>query len=234
MAKANDTPRVTNEEIEAKIEDLTHKLERLRICYEQYFIGTEKRPPVQLRMDVARLMRELERLNIRNTALKFKVSTCVQKFTSYSNYWNRVLREIEDGTYKRHLDRAKRNQSPDIATQSTQNSLASDQTETAASAQKTRDVADEAEAFLASLGLGSPSKPAQPASAPQSQPSPAIVRPAFVKSQQPTITQTAQQNTAVRQPTITQPAQKITQQNTAVRQPTITQPAQKITQQNTA
>ena len=240
MAKFNDSLKVSNEEIEAKVEEFTQKLETLRVRYEQYFIGTEKKAPVQLRMDVARLIRDLERANIRNTALKFKVTTCIQKFTSYSTYWNRVLREIEDGTYKRHLDRAKRNIATEPTAAKPQETKASSVKDDTPRSKATQEVADEAEAFLASLGLApkQPQKPAPaPVQTPVQTPAPAqnIVRPTFIRptaapQPQDVITPSqcdTQPNPAIRQPSINAPAQqRVAQPAPAIRQPSINAPAQ--------
>lgn len=99
---------ITQDQIEAKVEEFSQKLEILRIRYEQYFIGVERVAPSIFRMDVVRLMRELEQVKIRNTSIKFKLNSAIQKFNAYSAYWNRTLREIEDGVYVRHKQRAQR------------------------------------------------------------------------------------------------------------------------------
>ena len=101
-------------------------------------------------------MRDLEQLKIKNTAIKFKLRTVVQKFTSYSTYWNRTLREIEDGTYKRHVDKAKR-EAERLRKESAQKSTArqnsaSATTDNRQSQISSKAVADEADDFLASLG----------------------------------------------------------------------------------
>ena len=203
MAKVSDNNSVSNEELEAKAEEFGQKLEILRVRYEQYFIGTEKVAPSVLRMDVARIMRELENAKIRNTAVKFKVRTLIQKFTSYSTYWNRTLREIEDGTYKRHIDRAKREQAQKSASQGTrrQSPAAEGSAPKSAAAQA---AADEAAAFLASLQIGTPTVSAEQkvptASAPQAPPAAAPAaglrsrRPLIVaskKSPEPSVTASA-------------------------------------------
>ena len=196
MAKVSDNNSVSNEELEAKAEEFGQKLEILRVRYEQYFIGTEKVAPSVLRMDVARIMRELENAKIRNTAVKFKVRTLIQKFTSYSTYWNRTLREIEDGTYKRHIDRAKREQAQKSASQGTrrQSPSAEGSAPKSAAAQA---AADEAAAFLASLQIGTPTVSAEQkvptASAPQAPPAAGLRsrRPLIVaskKSPEPSVT----------------------------------------------
>ncbi|MCA9665766.1 MAG: hypothetical protein KC503_09270 [Myxococcales bacterium] len=95
-------------EIESTVVDFHHKLDRLRMLYEQYFLGIEKREPQMQRQEVVRLMRLLESTPIRNTGLKFRFRTLMQKYNSYRTYWNRTLRQIEKGTYHRDVARLKR------------------------------------------------------------------------------------------------------------------------------
>lgn len=97
-------------EIEALINELEQKMGRLRSIYEQYFMGIERMPPTTLRKDVVRLIHRLEGIYVRNTALKFKIRSLIQRFNSYKSYWNRVERQIEEGTYVRDIRRAERNQ----------------------------------------------------------------------------------------------------------------------------
>jgi hypothetical protein len=88
--------------------ELGNKIERLKTLYEQYFMGIEKIEPQVARKEVTRVMLNLQQQYIRNTALRFKFNTMLQKWNIYITYWNRVLREIENGTYVRHLAKAKR------------------------------------------------------------------------------------------------------------------------------
>ncbi|MBA2663904.1 MAG: hypothetical protein H0U74_16565 [Bradymonadaceae bacterium] len=97
-------------EIDAALSELEQKMDRLRVNYERYFMGVDRLPPDFLRKEVVRLMHDLEQTFIRNTAQKFRLRTVVQKFSTYSTYWNRILRQIEEGTYKRDLRKASRNQ----------------------------------------------------------------------------------------------------------------------------
>lgn len=64
--------------------------------------------PQVARKEVTRVMLTLQQQYIRNTALRFKFNTMLQKWNIYITYWNRVLREIENGTYVKHLAKAKR------------------------------------------------------------------------------------------------------------------------------
>src|SRR6266540_4972997 len=71
-------------------------------------MGIEKMEPQVARKEVTRVMLTLQQQYIRNTALRFKFNTMLQKWNIYITYWNRVLREIENGTYLRHLAKVKR------------------------------------------------------------------------------------------------------------------------------
>ncbi|MEO1272749.1 MAG: hypothetical protein AAFX99_32070, partial [Myxococcota bacterium] len=97
-----------NVDVEAVVNDISRKMARLRVLYDQYFLGIEKRAPLTLQKDVVRLIRSLERVHIRQTALKFRYRSLVQKFQSYRAYWMRTTREIENGTYRRHQVRDKK------------------------------------------------------------------------------------------------------------------------------
>ncbi|MFH0900485.1 MAG: MXAN_5187 C-terminal domain-containing protein, partial [Pseudomonadota bacterium] len=94
--------------IEELIEDLEHKVERLRTLYEQYFMGIAKVEPQTARKEVVRKMTELAQLNIRNTALRYRFNSLNQKWGVYLTYWNRTLRAIENGTYVRSIAKAGR------------------------------------------------------------------------------------------------------------------------------
>ncbi len=95
-------------EILRELEELDSRLERLRIKYDQFFTGTEKALPYVLRKDVDRRFQALHRESIRNTGARFRFQTLVQRFTSYQTYWNRILRQIEEGTFRRDVIRAQR------------------------------------------------------------------------------------------------------------------------------
>ncbi|MCU0691300.1 MAG: hypothetical protein MUF54_07860 [Polyangiaceae bacterium] len=95
-------------EVEEALGELEMRVERLRALYEQYFMGIEKLEPTVLRKDVDRRFWHLRREQIRNTALRFRLNTINQRYNTYQQYWQRICREIENGTYMRHLRRAER------------------------------------------------------------------------------------------------------------------------------
>ncbi len=97
-----------NAEVEVALEELENRLERLRALYEQYFMGIERIEPAIPRKDVDRRIYVLRREKIRNTAKRFKLQTIISRYNTFQQYWSRICREIEAGTYKRHVIRAER------------------------------------------------------------------------------------------------------------------------------
>lgn len=88
----------------ALVDDLTlleRQLATLIIRYEQYFIGMEKREPLQLVAEVETLVRRYAGTAINNTMYKHKYIMLTARFSTYREHWNRILRLIEEGRYSR-------------------------------------------------------------------------------------------------------------------------------------
>lgn len=95
-------------EITALITQLEQRIDQLKQRYERYFIGVDRKPPMALHHQIVREVHELDQFYISNTALKFRARSLNQRFTTYLSYWNRTLRQIEEGTYHRDRNRARR------------------------------------------------------------------------------------------------------------------------------
>ena len=80
------------------------RITQLKVEYEQYFMRVIRQEPAKLRGDIDKVVRRLSTTHITNTGDKFKFRTLVSKFNSYKQYWNRILRQIEEGTYTRHAE----------------------------------------------------------------------------------------------------------------------------------
>ncbi len=91
-----------------EVDDLSTKLDRLRATYDMYFRGIERTEPQTLRKQVYRLVLQARPSLISNTGLRFRLRNLVQRFNIYQNHWNRVLLQIERGTYRPAIERAKR------------------------------------------------------------------------------------------------------------------------------
>jgi len=101
-------PDVNAEELAEAVDELDIRLERLRVLMEQYFQGIEKVPPHVVHKDVDRRIWILRREKIRNTGTRFRFQQIIQRYNTFSSYWQRIMREIENGTYKRDVLRAKK------------------------------------------------------------------------------------------------------------------------------
>jgi hypothetical protein len=88
------------------LDKLQEDIERLKFEYDQYFQGFSKLPPEALRKEVQRTVNRFVGFQSPNTGLKYRAQNLVQRFTTYKQLWDRILRQIEDGTYKRDLYRA--------------------------------------------------------------------------------------------------------------------------------
>ncbi|SEU29866.1 MXAN_5187 C-terminal domain-containing protein [Stigmatella erecta] len=88
--------------------ELEEELAALRATYEQYFLGNERFPPSRAHEDFKKRLMRLKGSNVRNTAAKFRLNSLQNKFLTYERLWTRTLQEIEAGTYKRDLLKAKR------------------------------------------------------------------------------------------------------------------------------
>lgn len=89
-----------------EIDLLDSKIARLKVEYEQYFSRVLKREPAKLRDEVDRTILAYSTKIINNTSLKFKLNAVVAKYNSYKQYWTRVLRAIDEGTYVRKAEGA--------------------------------------------------------------------------------------------------------------------------------
>src|SRR5258706_2765922 len=69
-------------------------------------MGIERLEPLIMRKDVDRRLWLLRKEQIRNTGMRFKLQTTIQRYNTYQQYWARIVREIENGTYQRDLGRA--------------------------------------------------------------------------------------------------------------------------------
>ena len=92
--------------IEEELQDLDHKLKQLKIDYEHYFLGRHPREPANQRSEVQKRFMRLGGTPIRNTALRFRFTSLNSRFQVLKRQWDATLREIEAGTYKRHLFKA--------------------------------------------------------------------------------------------------------------------------------
>jgi hypothetical protein len=107
MADLNDRIKEQKAQ-ERELAEIDEDIAGLRNAYEQYFLGLERKPPVLQHDRLRKRLLKLKTGNLRGTVLKFRVGTVEQKFKTYERMWERTLKEIENGTYRRDLAKLKR------------------------------------------------------------------------------------------------------------------------------
>ena len=80
---------------------LEQQLNELIKKYEQYFIGLEKREPLQLLGEVEKTVRRYTGVPINNTMYKHRFNMLVARLSTYREHWNRILKLMEEGRYSR-------------------------------------------------------------------------------------------------------------------------------------
>jgi hypothetical protein len=98
----------TAEELADRATQLEAKMIQLKNRYEQYFMGLDRKPPSNERNALHKELDLLRQMLIKNTALKFKLNSMFSRFLSYERLWVKTETDIEEGRYKRDLNRARR------------------------------------------------------------------------------------------------------------------------------
>ncbi len=88
------------DEVDEQLTELDQNLKRLRIEYDQYFMGNMKRPPQVLQGKVQKVVAYFSNKMPRNTAQKFRFNQLNSRYQMYRQHWGRVMRQMEEGTYK--------------------------------------------------------------------------------------------------------------------------------------
>lgn len=94
-------------QFDTMLHDSEVKLKRLKSLYEQWFQGIERLEPTVPRKDLDRTFVFLNKEKPRNTAARFKLAQLKARYSTYIIYWQRIARQIEEGTYARDVRRAR-------------------------------------------------------------------------------------------------------------------------------
>jgi hypothetical protein len=98
-------------EPEEEIALIEKEIQELKMAFEQYFLGFDRRAPLRRRDQLNERIRRFKQGNLRMpTMLKHRLDQAHAKFSSYDRTWARTLSEIESGTYKRDLFKMKMRQ----------------------------------------------------------------------------------------------------------------------------
>ena len=93
--------RARNKALEVELATFRERLESLRTKYDRYFMGLERIPPERIRSELERDLRNSKLENSHKTAVKFRFGNIRQRMNTYARYWDRIMRLIEEGRFKR-------------------------------------------------------------------------------------------------------------------------------------
>lgn len=93
-------------EIDAELDRLESQISELRVMFEQYFVDVIPLPPEENRKAIVKEIKRLLKSPFKTQATKFRLRTLVTRYQTYHTYWERVLKQREEGTYHRDLFKA--------------------------------------------------------------------------------------------------------------------------------
>lgn len=94
------------QELRASLADIEAMLSELKVKYEQYFLGILSLEPASDHQQLTRAFRSIRKAPFKNAAISFHLRSLESRYHSYNSYWQRVLREREEGTYRRDIKKA--------------------------------------------------------------------------------------------------------------------------------
>lgn len=93
-------------DLRAELDHLDSMLSELRVLFEQYFSGLIPLAPEKPHAEVKRKIRQLRKAPFKNSALNYRLRTLEVRYGTLHTYWQRVLREREEGTYHKDIFKA--------------------------------------------------------------------------------------------------------------------------------
>jgi hypothetical protein len=86
--------------VETLLDTVDRQILELKKDYELFFSGERRIPPEKLRQKVKTALLGLTNEHLGNTSHRFRLKSLQAKFNSFSRLWDRIMLQIEMGTYK--------------------------------------------------------------------------------------------------------------------------------------
>jgi len=93
-------------DLRAELERLEAMIKELKILYEQYFTGLIPLSPDKAHAEVKRKIRELLQAPFKNHAISYRLKSLEGRYNTFNTYWQRILKQREEGTYARDVFKA--------------------------------------------------------------------------------------------------------------------------------
>ncbi len=96
-----DSIRAQNAKLEEELGQIAEGLRQLKVQYDRYFMGLDRIPPLKARADLERFIRDSKLGKSHKTGVKFRFRNMRQSMISNASRWDRIMRLIEEGKFKR-------------------------------------------------------------------------------------------------------------------------------------
>lgn len=93
-------------DLRAELDHLENAVAELKVQYEQYFTGLSPLPPDKLHADVKRRLRALLSAPFRGSEVNYRLRSLKQRYHSFDTYFQRVMKQREEGVYHRDVFKA--------------------------------------------------------------------------------------------------------------------------------
>jgi hypothetical protein len=87
------------------LDTIERSIRLLQIEWEKFFSGIEKKPPLDMKTRLERLIRKYAGEEIRNNTERFRYQTLTARYATFSELWSKRLRAMEEGRPVAHLPR---------------------------------------------------------------------------------------------------------------------------------
>lgn len=88
---------MNKDEIKQDLDNIERKIEQLKIEYEKFFVGITKVEPITMKNQIVQLIKKHATTQFNNVMLSFRYKNLLARFLTYQEYWNRILKLIEEG-----------------------------------------------------------------------------------------------------------------------------------------
>lgn len=93
-------------DVRVELQQLESSISELKVQFEQYFAGLLPLPPDKLNDQVKRHLRKLFSAPFKSSEMNFKLRGLESRYRTYQMYWERTLKQREEGSYSKDVFKA--------------------------------------------------------------------------------------------------------------------------------
>ncbi|MCB0339200.1 MAG: hypothetical protein KDD53_06335 [Bdellovibrionales bacterium] len=93
-------------DLESELKLLEALIADLKVQYEQYFLGIRELAPEKLHRETKLQIKKLIKAPFKSATVRFRLRTLESRYHTFNNYWQRTLKQREEGVYRRDVFKA--------------------------------------------------------------------------------------------------------------------------------